>query len=106
MSKEMTKRVHKALADENLQAAFTRLVPLISAVSQAALEGIDFDALSQEIRRVKEESIANLPQLVEQFKTKATKAGAVVYEARDAADADNYVLKLAQEHNVKHVVKS
>ena len=45
-------------------------------------------------------------ELVEQFKTEATGAGAVVYEAKDADDANNYVLKLAREHDVKHVVKS
>ena len=45
-------------------------------------------------------------ELAEQFKTEATGARAVVYEAKDADDANNYVLKLAQEHNVKHIVKS
>lgn len=45
-------------------------------------------------------------ELVEQFKTEATGAGAVVYEAKDAADANTYVRQLAQEHGVKHVVKS
>ena len=106
MSRQMTKRVHRSLADENLQAAFARLVPLVRIVSQMARAAVDFDALSQEIRRVKEESIANLPRLVEQFKTEAARAGAVVYEAKDGADADDYVLKLAQERNVKHIVKS
>jgi len=106
MSREMTKRVHKALSDKDLQTALHRLVPLVKAISQMSLEGIDFDALSKEIRRVKEKSIANLPQLVEQFKAEAAKAGAVVYEAKDAEDANNYVLKLAQKRNVKHIVKS
>ncbi len=47
-------------------------------------------------------------ELIEQFKTEATNtgAGAVVYEAKDAQDAKDYVLKLAQERNVQHVVKS
>ena len=106
MSRTMTKRVHKALADENLQTALTRLMGLIKFARQIAFTGIDFESLSKEIRRVKENSIANLPQLVEQFKAKAAKAGAVVYEAEDAEDANNYVLKLAQERNVKHIVKS
>ena len=30
----------------------------------------------------------------------------MVYEAKDVDDANNYVLQLAQERNVKHVVKS
>jgi len=45
-------------------------------------------------------------ELAERFKKEATRAGAVVYEARDANDASSYVLKLAHEHNVKHAVKS
>ena len=106
MSREMAKRVHEALTDENLQSALGRLTPLLNIVRRMALEGIDFDALSKEIRRVKEESIANLPQLVEQFKNEAAEAGAMVYEAKDAEDANNYVLKLAEKHQVKHIVKS
>jgi iron-sulfur cluster protein len=106
MSRTMTKRVHKALADENLQTALTRLMGLIKFARQIAFTDVDFESLSKEIRRVKEKSIANLPQLVEQFKAEAIKAGAVVYEAEDAEDANDYVLKLAQEHKVQHIVKS
>jgi hypothetical protein len=62
MSRAMTKRVHKALTDENLQVALTRLLGLIKFVRQIAFTGLDFESLSQEIRRVKENSIANLPQ--------------------------------------------
>ncbi len=45
-------------------------------------------------------------ELIRQFKEEATKAGAVVYEARKLDDAVDYVLKLSQKHSVKHVVKS
>jgi len=41
------------------------------------------------------------PELVEQFKSVASNVVAVVYEAESAEDANNYVVKLAQEHNVK-----
>jgi len=45
-------------------------------------------------------------ELVERFKTEAARSGAVVYEAKDAKDAGDYVLKVAQERGVKHIVKS
>jgi len=65
MSREMTKRVHEALADENLQSVLgRRFVPGIRALRQMSMAAINFDALSKEIHRLKEESIANLPQLV------------------------------------------
>jgi iron-sulfur cluster protein len=106
MSRAMTKRVHQALMDKNLQTALTTLLGLIKYVRRLAFANLDFESLSQEIRRVKENSIANLPELVERFKSQAVKAGAVVYEAEDAEDASDYLLKLAQEHGVKHIVKS
>jgi L-lactate utilization protein LutB len=49
---------------------------------------------------------AQVTELVEQFKAEASRAGAVVYEASSAEDANNYILKLAQERDVKHAVKS
>jgi L-lactate utilization protein LutB len=50
--------------------------------------------------------VAANTELIEKFKAEASRAGAMVYEAVGAKDASNYALKLAQEHNVKHVVKS
>ncbi len=43
---------------------------------------------------------------IERFKAEAARAGAIVYEAKDAGDATDYVLKLVQERGVKRVVKS
>jgi len=50
--------------------------------------------------------VAKLAELSERFKTEAGRAGAVVYEASSAEDASNYILKLAQERDVKNAVKS
>jgi L-lactate dehydrogenase complex protein LldF len=44
--------------------------------------------------------------LVEQFTAEASRAGALVYQASSTKDTINYVLKLAQERNVKNAVKS
>ena len=49
---------------------------------------------------------AETAQLVEQFKALVSTTGAIFYEAKDALDAREYILKLAQERNVKNVVKS
>ena len=49
---------------------------------------------------------ASVPELVERFKTEAVRVGAIVYQAGDARDAADYVLKVAREHDVKRVVKS
>lgn len=49
---------------------------------------------------------AQVAGLVTQFKAEASRAGAVVYEASSAEDASTYILKLAQERNLKTAVKS
>jgi L-lactate utilization protein LutB len=46
------------------------------------------------------------PALIEQFKSEATIAGAMVYEAKNADDAKSYILKLAQEQKIQRIVKS
>lgn len=45
-------------------------------------------------------------QLVEQFKASVSTTGAILYQAKDAQDAREYILKLAQERNAKNAVKS
>jgi iron-sulfur cluster protein len=103
----MRKRLHQALTDQNLQTALQRrrllTRPFRHLVAAAAP---DFEPLSSEIHRVKGEAIANLPRLIEQFKAEAIKSGARIFEAKDARSANDYVLNLAQQHQVKHIVKS
>jgi len=45
-------------------------------------------------------------ELIERFTAEAGMAGATVYEARSADEANAYILKLAQEHQAKRVVKA
>lgn len=48
----------------------------------------------------------DLNELVEHFKKDATRTGAVVYEAGEAADAVSYILNLIKQHNIQLVVKA
>ncbi len=106
MPQAMSRRVRRALNDQSLQIALARLMSLMKMGRQIAFAGVDFDALSQEIRRVKEKAIADLPHLAEEFKEKATRAGAIVYEAKNADEANTYILNLAQKRDIRHIVKS
>jgi iron-sulfur cluster protein len=102
----MSRRVSRALNDQSLQTALARLMSLMKMGRQIAFAGVDFDALSQEIRRVKERAIVDLPHLAEEFKEKATRAGAIVYEAKNADEANAYILNLAQRKDIRQIVKS
>lgn len=106
MSRTMSRQVSRALNDQNLQTALSRLVSLIKIGRQIAFAGVDFDGLSREIRMVKERAIADLPRLAEEFKKKAAASGAIIYEARDAKEANTYVLNLARGKGIQRIVKS
>jgi L-lactate utilization protein LutB len=45
-------------------------------------------------------------EVIGQFMAEASLAGATVYEARSADEANDYILKLAQEHQARRVVKA
>jgi len=107
MSKEMKTRVHNALSDKNLQTAFSRLrTPAIRPYRRMMNSQSDFEGLRRDLRQVKERCIAQLPELVTQFKTMAARSGTIIYEAKDANDANEYVLAVARKNDVKSIVKS
>ncbi|NLF08385.1 MAG: lactate utilization protein, partial [Pirellulaceae bacterium] len=56
--------------------------------------------------RVKQYAIANLDKLLAEFERNISARGAIVLWAKDAAEANEHVLRIAREHNVKSVVKS
>jgi L-lactate dehydrogenase complex protein LldF len=56
--------------------------------------------------RIKSYVVANLDKLLVEFEQKITARGATVLYAKDAAEANRYILDIAREHNVKNVVKA
>jgi len=49
---------------------------------------------------------ASIAELIERFKAESVRVSSIVYHAENAEDANNYVLKIAREHDVKRVVGS
>lgn len=66
----------------------------------------EWEELRQRASEIKQYTIANLPDLLEQFERQATKLGAVVHWASDAAEHNRIVLEILQANNVTKVVKS
>ena len=56
-------------------------------------------------RRIKEESIERLAELLGELKSKLEARGVKVFFAEDAAQARDYILKVARDAGVKRVVK-
>lgn len=100
------KRVDRALNNKHLRAAVGRTVTNISNNRQRAMAQVDGDALRTQLRQVKEYTLRNLPDLLEQLEERIVENGGHVHWASTGDDASRIVQELVAEHNVKTAVKS
>ena len=105
-SKAHRKQVRDALTDEHLQTALKRAALAYKTARAEAMDGFDLEAAQDEVRALKERSIADLDGLVARFKEEAEKVGAVVHEATDGDEVAGIVRRLAEERGARLIVKS
>ncbi|HEY86159.1 MAG TPA: iron-sulfur cluster-binding protein [Chloroflexi bacterium] len=101
------KRVKDALKDEQLQNALdigTGNLVSKRAKAFAAFAGIE--DIRDRARLIRAHTLSQLDGYLAQFADSVEAAGGHVFWAKDAAEANDYALKLAQSKNVKRVVKS
>ena len=107
-------RLEHALDDEHLRAALGRFAPSwrASRLATFAAEETDygpnysFTSLRSMLRQAKDYAIEHQSELVAQFKAQAEAAGAIIYEARTAEDANRYIYELCRAKGIELVVKS
>jgi L-lactate dehydrogenase complex protein LldF len=96
----------EALADERLRANMRRATQTIRGRrAEAVAELPDFEELREQARRVKDEALSRLDELLAQFEAAATAAGAHVHHAADAAAANAIVAGIAGDHGITELVK-
>ncbi|MBX3415658.1 MAG: lactate utilization protein [Pirellulales bacterium] len=66
----------------------------------------EWETLRECASQIKAHTVAHLAELLEQFEREATRRGAVVHWARNAAEHNEIVLGLLQERQVRRLVKS
>src|SRR4029079_420985 len=66
----------------------------------------EWELLRETAAAIKAYTMAHLADLLEQFEANATRLGATVHWARDAAEHNEIVLRILQRHHVRKVVKS
>ncbi|MDR3671095.1 MAG: LUD domain-containing protein [Holophaga sp.] len=98
--------VNVALNNANLTGALGRFSESYRIGRAKAYEGIDFEAVREQIKTVKSAAAGHLDELAETFKRNAEARGAVVFRSQDPAEVKAYILALAKENGVKRVVKS
>ncbi len=105
-SKAHRRQVREALRNKELQIALERSVVAYRRARAEVMKEFDLAAYQDEVRALKERSIADLRVLFAKFKQEAEKIGAVVHEASDGAAVANIIRHLAAERGVKLIVKS
>jgi L-lactate dehydrogenase complex protein LldF len=107
-------RLEHALADEQMHAALERFAPSWRTSRKTVFDfeeneyGPDysFEHMRSLLRQAKDYAIENQPELLAQFKAHAQAAGAIVYEARTAEDANRYIYELCRRKGINLIVKS
>ncbi len=105
-NRQYKQRIDQALASPKLQEALHRFADAYVVSRQNAFAGLDFEALRTQIAACKDEVRDNRAQYLAEFTRNAEAAGATVYFARTAEEANAYIANLARERGVKLAVKS
>src|SRR5881227_4072077 len=96
-----------ALADVQLRGALRKATSLFGERRLEATKSLpNWEDLRSQARAIKDETLLHLDQYLEQFESNATKAGAQIHWARDAAEANSIVCRLARDRNARLAVKS
>src|SRR2546429_498273 len=96
-----------ALNDVQLRGALRQATSLFGKRRLAAANSLpDWEDLRTQARSIKDQTLLNLEGYLEEFTANAEAAGAQIHWARDAAEANDIVKRLARERGARLVVKS
>lgn len=101
----------KEVAREELKTRHTRahldvIGLFIKEMRQASMATFPDPSAALDLgRAIRAESVERLPELLEEFERNATANGAVVHWARDANEANQLILDIARERNVRLITK-
>ncbi len=95
----------KAIKDAPLRASMRNAADTFGTRRTSAMSAVDFEALREKASNIRMNALDNLPAYLEQFTTQATKAGATVHRAHDAAAANQIITQVLKNHGVKMAAK-
>jgi L-lactate dehydrogenase complex protein LldF len=95
-----------ALADAQLRRNLGKATSTIRAKRLATIAELpDWEALRDAGEAIKARAMATLPEQLERLEAAVTRAGGVVHWARDGAEANDIVARIAREHGADEVIK-
>src|SRR3984957_4318348 len=92
-------RVHEPMHDRFLWATMMRSDEEAAAIPE-------WEELREIASKIKEQTLTHLDHYLEEFEANATKRGAHVHWARDAAEHNDIVYSILHDHGVQDLIKS
>lgn len=99
-------RIKKALGNQFLRKAMDNFATAYKLSRAKAFEGMDIDALKQQIAESKDDALFQILSLFNQFKQKAEEAGARIHLAATALEANEIIASIGKENGVKTIIKA
>lgn len=99
-------RVNDALSNDFKVKAIQKAQDVFFAKRKALVEQVpEWEEFREEAAQIRDHVLKNLDYYINQFAENAEKAGAHVYFAKDADEANGYVMDIVRAKNAKMVVK-
>ena len=102
---DLNKGVTTALTKEEQRSNFRRATTTLRGNSTKIFNPEEKEKMRRNVEYSKKRVLAQLPELLERFEEKCTENGIIVHWARDAQEAQQITLTIAQKHNVRKIVK-
>lgn len=99
--------IHEKLNDAQLRKNLNFAMEMLQTNRKKLLKERygDWEALREEGRKVKQNALSRLPELLERFEANATKNGIQVHWAHSAEDANEIIFSLAKTKGVNKILK-
>ena len=102
---EKAERIRALMATEG-DAVFENTTHVNEGRLEANSHRDDIEELRTEARRIKEDAIERLPELIETVRESVEDNGGTVYLADDAADANRYITNVVEDRDADSLAKS
>ncbi|WP_196599232.1 L-lactate dehydrogenase (quinone) large subunit LdhH [Pectinatus frisingensis] len=100
---EIESKIHDPILRSNLEN-FSQQYPAARAKAYANVA--DIDELRDDLRDMKQYSVAHVEKLADEFQTSLEQRGGKVFRAKDGDELKKILLKICQENDVHNIVKS
>ena len=106
-SERFRENARAALADVHLRGALKNATSIFGAKRKEAAASVpNWEELRNRARAIKDEALLHLDRYLEEFVSNAESRGAKVHWARDAAEANAIISRLAKDAHARTIVKS